>query len=80
MVIRAEATKKSEELRGQGDGERNRIYAEAFGKDPEFFAFYRSMQAYEASIRGSETRMILSPEADFFRYFGDPAGKKTGTK
>jgi membrane protease subunit HflC len=74
-VIVAEANSKSEQIRGEGDGERNRIFAETFGRDPDFFAFYRSMSAYEASLRGNETRLLLKPDSDFFRYFGDPTGK-----
>jgi membrane protease subunit HflC len=74
-VIRAEANQKAEELRGQGDADRNRILAQAFGEDPEFFAFYRSMQAYEASMKGSGTRLVLSPDSDFFRYFNGPEAK-----
>jgi modulator of FtsH protease HflC len=74
-VVVAEATRKSEELRGQGDGERNRIYADAYGRDSDFFGFYRSMQAYEAGLRSNDTRLVLSPDSDFFRYFNDPFGK-----
>ncbi|MGU3537223.1 protease modulator HflC [Methylobacterium sp. A54F] len=74
-VILAEANQKSEELRGQGDAERNRILAEAFGRDPDFFAFYRSMQAYETGLKGPDTRLVISPNTDFFRYFNDPAGR-----
>ena len=74
-VIVAEATKRSEELRGQGDAERNRVLAEAYGRDASFFSFYRSMQAYEASLRSGETRLVLSPDSDFFRYFNDPLGR-----
>ncbi|HEX8164502.1 MAG TPA: protease modulator HflC [Beijerinckiaceae bacterium] len=74
-VIVAEATRRSEEARGQGDAEKNRILAEAFGRDPDFFAFFRSMQAYEAGLRQSDTRMVLSPTSEFFRYFNDPSGK-----
>jgi membrane protease subunit HflC len=74
-VLLAEATSKAEQTRGEGDAERNRIYADAYNKDPEFFTFYRSMQAYEAGLKHSDTRMILKPNTDFFRYFGDPAGK-----
>jgi membrane protease subunit HflC len=74
-VIVAEATRQSEQLRGQGDAEKNRILAEAFGRDPDFFAFFRSMQAYEAGLRQSDTRMVLSPTSEFFRYFNDPTGK-----
>jgi membrane protease subunit HflC len=74
-VIVAEAQSKGEQVRGEGDAERNRIFAEAFGQDPEFFSFYRSMQAYEAGLRSNDTRMLLKPDSDFFRYFGDPSGK-----
>ena len=74
-VLVAEATSKSEQVRGEGDAERNRIFAEAFGKDPDFFGFYRSMQAYEAGMRHNDTRMVLSPDSEFFRYFVDPSGK-----
>jgi membrane protease subunit HflC len=74
-VILAEANRRSEELRGQGDAEKNRILAEAFGQDPGFFSFFRSMQAYEAGLKGSDTRMVLSPTSDFFRYFNDPNGR-----
>jgi membrane protease subunit HflC len=74
-VIVAEAQSKGDTMRGEGEAERNRIFAEAFGKDPDFFAFYRSMQAYESGLRHSDTRMVLKPDGDFFRYFADPAGK-----
>jgi modulator of FtsH protease HflC len=73
-VLVAEATSKSEQLRGEGDGERNRIFAEAFGKDPDFFGFYRSMQAYEQGMKSSDTRMLLTPDGEFFRYFNNPSG------
>lgn len=73
-VIKAEATKKGELLRGDGDAERNRIFNDAFGRDPEFFGFYRSMQAYEAGIKAGDTRMLLSPDSEFFRYFNAPSG------
>ncbi len=73
-VIVAEANRESEELRGDGDAERNRIFAEAFGKDPEFFAFYRSMQAYQQGLRSTDTRLVITPESDFFRFFNDPKG------
>jgi membrane protease subunit HflC len=73
-IIIADATKKSDQLRGEGEGERNRIFGEAFGKDQDFFRFYRSMQAYESSIKSSDTRMLLSPDSEFFRYFKDPQG------
>ena len=74
-VLTAEATRKSEQLRGEGDAERNRIFADAFGKDPDFFAFYRSMQAYDASMMAKGTRMLLSPDSEFFRYFNNPLGQ-----
>jgi membrane protease subunit HflC len=77
-IIRAEANRKAEELRGQGDADRNRILAEAFGQDPEFFAFYRSMQAYEAGLKSGDTRLVLSPTSDFFRYFNDASGRGNG--
>ncbi|MBB4039329.1 membrane protease subunit HflC [Microvirga flocculans] len=77
-VIRAEANRQAEELRGQGDADRNRILAEAFSLDPDFFAFYRSMQAYEAGLKSGETRLVLSPDSEFFRYFNDPAGRRSG--
>lgn len=77
-IINAEANRTAEELRGQGDAEKNRILAEAFGQDPDFFAFYRSMQAYESGLKGNDTRMVLSPDSDFFRYFNDPTGRGGG--
>jgi membrane protease subunit HflC len=75
-VLVAEATSKSEQIRGEGDATRNQIFAEAFNKDPDFFAFYRSMQAYEQGLRHGDTRMLLTPDSNFFRYFTDPSGKK----
>jgi modulator of FtsH protease HflC len=74
-VLLADATSQSEQIRGQGDSERNRIFAEAFGQDPDFFGFYRSMQAYEKSMQHNDTHLVLRPDSDFFRYFGDPSGK-----
>jgi len=74
-VIIADAQSKGDTMRGEGEAERNRIFAEAFGKDPDFFAFYRSMQAYESGLRHNDTRMVLKPDSDFFRYFADPMGK-----
>jgi membrane protease subunit HflC len=73
-VVTAKANSKSEQVRGQGDAERNRIFAEAYGKDPGFFSFYRSMQAYEAGLRPNDTRLVIKPDSEFFRYFGNPAG------
>ena len=73
-IILAEANKTSHILIGEGDGQRNKIFADAFGKDPSFFSFYRSMQSYEKSLIGKDTSLILSPDSDFFKYFG-----KSGT-
>jgi membrane protease subunit HflC len=70
-VTIAQAQQQSEQIRGEGDAERNRIFAQAYGADPDFFAFYRSMQAYDAAFKG-DTRAILSPKSDFFRYFSNP--------
>ena len=76
-VILANAQKQSEIMKGEGDGQRNKIFAEAFGKDPEFFAFYRNMQAYENALIGGETSLILSPDSEFFKFFGNIKGKKS---
>jgi modulator of FtsH protease HflC len=70
-VLIADAEKKSEIMKGEGDGERNKIFADAFGRDPEFFAFYRAMQAYETALIGGETSLILSPDSEFFKFFGN---------
>jgi membrane protease subunit HflC len=77
-VIKADATGESERIRGDGDAEKNRIFAEAFGQDPDFFAFYRSMQAYEGAFKGDDTRFLLSPDSQFFQYFNDDTGKAAG--
>jgi membrane protease subunit HflC len=74
-VIVAEANSKSEQTRGEGDGERNRLFAEAYGKDPDFFAFYRTMSAYENGLKSTDTRYLLKPDSDFFKYFGSASGK-----
>lgn len=73
-IVLAEANSKGEQVRGEGDAERNRIFADAFGRDPDFFTFYRSMQAYEASMKSADTRLVVSPDSSFFRYFRDPLG------
>lgn len=75
VVIRGDAQQLADKVRGEGDAERNRVFAEAFGKDPDFFAFYRSMQAYEAGLKPGDTRMILSPNSEFFRFFNARSGK-----
>jgi membrane protease subunit HflC len=73
-VIVAEANGEASRLQGDGEAERNRIYADAYGKDPEFFGFYRSMLAYTAGLKGGETRLVISPDSEFFRYFGNSLG------
>lgn len=78
-VILSEANQTSETLRGQGDADKNRILVDAYGKDADFFSFYRSMQAYESGLKGSETRLVMSPNSDFFRYFSDPQGRVPAT-
>ena len=70
-VILANAEKSSQILKGEGDGKRTKIFADAFGRDPEFFAFYRAMQAYEKALIGGETSLILSPDSEFFKFFGN---------
>ncbi len=77
-VIKAEASRDAERLRGEGDAERNRVYAAAFSKDPDFFAFYRSMQAYEEGLKSGETRLVISPKSEFFRYFNSSSGNAAG--
>jgi membrane protease subunit HflC len=79
-IIKAEAVKKSELLRGEGDAERNRVFNDAFSRDPEFFRFYRSMQAYENAIKPNETRMLLSPDSEFLRYFNSATGGAVAKK
>ncbi len=74
-VLLAEATSKAEQTRGEGDATRNRIFADAFGRDTDFFSFYRSMQAYEHSFQNNDTRMLLKPDSEFFRFFVNPTGK-----
>jgi membrane protease subunit HflC len=74
-VLLADAQARGDTIRGEGEAERNRIFADAFNKDPDFFAFYRSMQAYESGLGHRDTRMVLRPDSDFFRYFADPSGK-----
>ena len=75
-VILATANKQSEIMKGEGDGARNRIFANAFGRDPEFFGFYRAMQSYEKALIGGDTSLILSPDSDFFKFFGKAGATK----
>jgi membrane protease subunit HflC len=72
VVLRGDAQKQADQVRGEGDATRNKIFADAYGKDPDFFAFYRSMQAYETGLKPGDTRMILTPKSDFFRFFNSP--------
>lgn len=73
-VILAEANRDSQKLRGEGDAESIKIYADAFGQDKSFFAFYRSMEAYKDALTGQTTTFVLSPDSAFFRYFGNWSG------
>ena len=77
-VILSEAQREAQETRGAGDAEAIQIYADSFGQDAEFFAFYRSMEAYRKSMGQNDTSMVLSPESSFFRFFKDKSG--TGQK
>lgn len=81
-VLIAEARKQSEITRGEGDRQAIKIYADSFGQDPEFFRFYRSMQAYRESLKGDDTTMVLSPDSEFFRFFGTlgPDGPGAGNR
>jgi membrane protease subunit HflC len=79
-IVKAEAERDAQILRGEGDAERNKIFAEAYTKDEDFFAFYRSMQAYEKGIKSNDTRMVLSPKSPFFNYFSGPFGRSSDTQ
>jgi membrane protease subunit HflC len=74
IILKAEAQQKADQIKGEGDAERNRVFAEAFGKDADFFAFYRSMQAYETAFKPNETRFLVSPRSEFFRFFSTSTG------
>ena len=73
-VLLAEAQRDSDILRGQGDAEKNKILGKAFNQDPDFFAFYRAMQAYSKALTEGDTTMVLSPKSDFFEFFGNAEG------
>ena len=73
-VIIAEAKREAQEVRGEGDSNAISIYADSFGRDPEFFSFYRSMEAYRKSIGESGTSMVLSPSSSFFKFFKNKDG------
>lgn len=75
-VLLAEAERQSQIARGQGDAEASRIYGEAFKQDPDFYSFYRTMEAYRDSLAGNNTTLVLSPDAGFLRYFGSQSGGK----
>jgi len=75
IVLKAEAQRQADQTKGEGDAERNRIFAESYGKDPDFFAFYRSMQAYETAFKSGDTRFLVDPKSDFFRFFGSAQGR-----
>lgn len=79
-IIKAEATRDAQKIRGEGDAKRNEIFADAYGRDPDFFAFYRSMKAYENGLQAEGTRLVISPNTDFFRFFNDPLGAKAKKK
>ncbi len=74
IVLLAEAQREAQVIRGEGDAEAIKVYANAFGKDPQFFSFYRSMQAYSNALGNGDTTMVLSPDIDFLRYLADPSG------
>lgn len=74
-VIRAEAQQTADEARGDGDAQRSAVFAEAYNQDQDFFAFYRSMQAYEKGLNKDDTRLVISPDSAFFRFLNDPSGK-----
>lgn len=74
-IIMADAEKQAQILRGEGDAEASKIYANAFKQDPEFYSFYRTMQAYRESLPGENTTLVLTPDGDFFRYFKDEQGQ-----
>ncbi|MHA1164751.1 MAG: protease modulator HflC, partial [Alphaproteobacteria bacterium] len=80
VTMVSKAKRESEIIRGKGDAERNRLFADAFTRDPEFFAFYRSMQAYPKSLQGDGTTLVLTPDSEFFRYLKDPFGRMKDKK
>ena len=77
VVLLGEAQQQADQARGEGDATRNKIFADAYGRDPDFFAFYRSMSAYENAFKGADTRIVTSPVGDFFRFFKAASGKPT---
>jgi len=79
-VVLAEAYRDAQKIKGEGDAKAASIYAQAFSQNPEFFAFYRSMEAYKSSFRGKSDLVVLEPNSDFFRYLRDAAGKQPPAK
>jgi len=75
----SDSSREAEIIRGEADAERNRIYAEAFGQDPEFFEFYRSLAAYTRSLQGSNSTMVITPDSEFFNYLDSAAGRGIST-
>lgn len=73
-VLLAEAQRDAQSLRGEGDGMASKIYAEAYGKDPDFYAFFRSLQSYREALTNGDTTFVLSPDSQFFKYFGSVKG------
>ena len=78
VEIVADAQRQAQILRGEGDAESIRVYADAFGRDPEFYAFYRSLEAYRSALANSDTTLVLTPDSEFFRFFGSETGKAEG--
>ena len=79
VVLIGNAQQKADTTRGEGDAIRNKVFADAYGKDRDFFAFYRSMAAYETAFSGKDTRLVVSPVGDFFRFFKSPGGMPSST-
>lgn len=77
VELTSEATREADIVRGQADAERNAIFADAFGADPEFFEFYRSLTAYERALKGSNSTMVLSPNSEFFNYLRSDQGVRS---
>ncbi len=78
VELTSEAQREAEIIRGEADAERNGIFAEAYGADPEFFEFYRSLTAYTRALKGSNSSLVLSPDSEFFNYLGSATGAGTG--
>jgi membrane protease subunit HflC len=75
VVILAEAYRDAEKLRGEGDAKATQIYGQAFGQNPDFYKFYRSLEAYRASFKGRSDVMVVDPSSEFFKYFKNPGSK-----